>query len=203
MADFSLTSILNKTPSLIPDLLTSTTFDIEGTFAEAEKAVTVASRMISAGADIQQCVPELFKFFKAQGEIDAFAAREKANFIASDKKKARRKKTSAEDEFIAITRARKLQELETNIKDLLIYSGNSDIYKEMCAVRQEIFLDREHERIQEIKEQERIRHEKARLRAKRLQRIEDIITLAIGGVVIAGMLYGIWWMLSLVLAAPK
>ena len=104
---------------------------------------------------------------------------------------------------MAITRARKLQELETNIKDLLIYSGNSDIYKEMCAVRQEIFLDREHERIEEIKEQERIRHEKARLRAKRIQRIEDIVTLALGGAVIGGMLYGIWWMFSLVLTAPK
>jgi glucose-6-phosphate isomerase len=57
--------------------------------------------------------------------------------------------------------------------------------------------------IEEIKEQERIRHEKARLRAKRIQRIEDIITLGIGGAVIGGMLYGIWWMFSLVLAVPK
>lgn len=199
MPDFSLTAIFNKTPSLIPEILSGgTSFDIDGISREAELAVEKVSRMLSVGADVQQCVPELFTFFKAQGEIDAFAAREKANHMVSSKKKTWRSKVSVEDEFLGMARARRLAELETNVKDLLIYSGNSDVYHEMCAVRQEIFQDREHERIEEIKEHERLRVEEMRRRAKRMQRIEDFFTLLVGGAVICAMLYAIWWMFSLV-----
>lgn len=196
MAEFSLSGLLNKTPAIIPDLMTPSAFDIDGTFSDAEQAFESASRMLTVGADIQQCVPELFRFFKAQGEIDAFAAREKAALIASARKSFLRKKKSAEDEFLGLARAKRLAELETNIKDLLIYSGNSDIYKEMCNIRHEIFTEREHERIEEIKEQERIRIEQQRRREKRRERIEELFTVMIGTIVIAGMVYGIWWMIS-------
>lgn len=196
MPEFSLSGLLNKTPSIIPDLMMSPALDIDGTFSDAEQAFESASRMLTVGADIQQCVPELFRFFKAQGEIDAFAAREKAVLIASTRKSQLRRKKSAEDEFLGLARARRLAELETNIKDLLIYSGNSDIYKDMCNIRQEIFAEREHERIEEIKEQERIRTEKLRRREKRRERIEELLTVLIGVVVIVGMVYGIWWMIS-------
>lgn len=175
-----------------------TAIDVDAVFAIAEDAMAKSMSVMTAGGDIQDCIGDLGLFFRAQGEIMIAVIQEQSD-RAHDKSK---KKKTSEEEFISLMRSKKLNQLETELKELLIYTGNGPIYEEMCKRRSLVVEEFHKDRIEELKE---IQHQKvveAHRRERRIQDIKDGFTLVIGGVVIAGLLYGIWWMFHYAISGP-
>ena len=101
---------------------------------------------------------------------------------------------------ISLMRSKKLRELETQLKELLIYTGNGPIYDEMCKRRASVVDEFQKERIHEFKEIELEKSRELHRREHRMQKIKDGFALIIGGIVIAGLIYVIWWMFSYALS---
>ena len=167
--------------------------DVDAAFATAEDAMQKSMTLMTAGCDIQDCVPDLARFFQAQGEILIAVIQEKSE-DALNKKNKKKKKT--EDEFISLMRSKKLVQLETDLKELLIYTGNGVIYEEMVRRRSAIVEDFQKGRIEEFRELELERIAQIRKKNKIKRHIEDSITLVIGSAVIIALVYGIWMMLQ-------
>ena len=188
---------LQQAPAL-PETLAETSHvkvvvDVDAAFAMAEDAMQKSMSLMTAGCDIQDCVPDLARFFQAQGEILIAVIQEKSE-DALNKKNKKKKKT--EDEFISLMRSKKLVQLETDLKELLIYTGNGVIYEEMVRRRSAIVEEFQKSRIEEFRELELERIAQIRKKNKLKRHIEDSITLVIGSVVIIALIYGIWMMLQ-------
>ena len=175
-----------------------TAIDVDAVFTIAEGAMAKSMSVMTAGGDIQDCISDLGLFFRAQGEIMIAVIQEQSDRTHG---KTKKKKTS-EEEFISLMRSKKLNQLETELKELLIYTGNGSIYEEMCKRRSLVVEEFHKDRIEELKE---IQHQKvveAHRRERRIQQSLDGFTLVIGGVVIAGLIYGIWWMFQYAISGP-
>jgi len=166
--------------------------DVDSAFATAEDAMQKSMALMTAGCDIQDCVPDLARFFQAQGEILIAVIQEKSE-DALNKKNKKSKKT--EDEFISLMRSKKLVQLETDLKELLIYTGNGVIYEEMVRRRSAIVEEFQKGRIEEFRELELEKIAQIRSKSKLKRQIADSITLLIGGGVIIALIYGIGSML--------
>ncbi|NCW78715.1 MAG: hypothetical protein EBV64_12320 [Oxalobacteraceae bacterium] len=166
--------------------------DVDAAFATAEDAMQKSMALMTAGCDIQDCVPDLARFFQAQGEILIAVIQEKSE-DALNKKNKKSKKT--EDEFISLMRSKKLVQLETDLKELLIYTGNGVIYEEMVRRRSAIVEEFQKGRIEEFRELELEKIAQIRSKSKLKRQIADSITLLIGGGVIIALIYGIGSML--------
>ena len=166
--------------------------DVDAAFATAEDAMQKSMALMTAGCDIQDCVPDLARFFQAQGEILIAVIQEKSE-DALNKKNKKSKKT--EDEFISLMRSKKLVQLETDLKELLIYTGNGVIYEEMVRRRSAIVEEFQKGRIEEFRELELEKIAQIRSKNKLKRQIADSITLLIGGGVIIALIYGIGSML--------
>jgi anaerobic ribonucleoside-triphosphate reductase len=188
---------LQQAPAL-PETPTETSHvkvvvDVEAAFAMAEDAMQKSMSLMTAGCDIQDCVPDLARFFQAQGEILIAVIQEKSE-DALNKKNKKKKKT--EDEFISLMRYKKLVQLETDLKELLIYTGNGVIYEEMVRRRSAIVEEFQKSRIEEFRELELERIAQIRHKNKVKRRVEDAMALLIGGAVIIALIYSIWAMLQ-------
>lgn len=166
--------------------------DVDAAFATAEDAMQKSMALMTAGCDIQDCVPDLARFFQAQGEILIAVIQEKSE-DALNKKNKKSKKT--EDEFISLMRSKKLVQLETDLKELLIYTGNGVIYEEMVRRRSAIVEEFQKGRIEEFRELELEKIAQIRSKNKLKRQVADSITLLIGGGVIIALIYGIGSML--------
>ncbi len=167
--------------------------DVDAAFVTAEDAMQKSMTLMTAGCDIQDCVPDLARFFQAQGEILIAVIQEKSQNALNKKNK---KNKTAEDEFISLMRSKKLVQLEKDLKELLIYTGNGIIYEEMVKRRSAIVEEFQKGRIEEFREIELERIAQIRKKNKMRRHIEDSIALVIGGVVIIALIYGIWMMLQ-------
>ena len=166
--------------------------DVDAAFATAEDAMQKSMALMTAGCDIQDCVDDLARFFQAQGEILIAVIQEKSE-DALNKKNKKKKKT--EDEFISLMRSKKLVQLETDLKELLIYTGNGVIYEEMVRRRSAVVEEFQKGRIEEFRELELERIAQIRSRNKLKRHISDSVTLLIGGAIIIALIYGIATML--------
>jgi len=92
-------------------------------------------------------------------------------------------------------RSKKLVQLETDLKELLIYTGNGVIYEEMVRRRSAIVEEFQKGRIEEFRELELEKIAQIRSKSKLKRQIADSITLLIGGGVIIALIYGIGSML--------
>ena len=166
--------------------------DVDAAFATAEDAMQKSMALMTAGCDIQDCVPDLARFFQAQGEILIAVIQEKSEDTLNKKNKKSKK---TEDEFISLMRSKKLVQLETDLKELLIYTGNGVIYEEMVRRRSAIVEEFQKGRIEEFRELELEKIAQIRSKSKLKRQIADSITLLIGGGVIIALIYGIGSML--------
>jgi ABC-type branched-subunit amino acid transport system ATPase component len=149
--------------------------EISLAIAAATKAIGVISKGLKAGKEAQDMASQFSTFFDAKDKIDT-AKTESENPTISSKVFA---KQSVESYALEVALAEhKTKDMEKQLRELFVYSGQADIYKSMMRTRQ--------------KERQR-RLKVARAAAEHKKLIADITLIAfiaLAGIsVIAGFVY--------------
>jgi len=149
--------------------------EISLAIAAATKAIGVISKGLKAGKEAQDMASQFSTFFDAKDKIDT-AKTESENPTISSKVFA---KQSVESYALEVALAEhKTKDMEKQLRELFVYSGQADIYKSMMRTRQ--------------KERQR-RLKAARAAAEHKKLIADITLIAfiaLAGIsVIAGFVY--------------
>lgn len=122
-------------------------------FAMAQTAVNGIKSAVALGKDINGLIGEFNKFFTLADHVHVGATKKKIESI---------RKSDSQIAAQALEMAwasKKLREDERYLKDMLIWSGNDDVYYEMMAERTRLAKERaEQERLEEERKQ---RHREA------------------------------------------
>ena len=137
--------------------------------AAASKAITVIKKGLALGRDTQELSSQFAQFFDAKDKIDK--AKADSEHTPLGKKVFDSKSVEAHALEVALAE-HKARELEKQLRELFVYSGQGDVYKSMMRARQ--------------KERQR-RLQAARRQAEQKKFILDMFL--IGSVVVAGILF--------------
>lgn len=125
-------------------------------FAAAQAAIKGVQAAIKMGKDIGAISGDLMKFFEAKDVVAKAAANpKKATFGKSDTAQA----------FETVMHAKQLQDAENELKQLLIWSGNADVWQSILMERNNIVHKRKKEEA-----------EMKSAKAKRRKEIEEVVT---------------------------
>ena len=140
-------------------------------FATAQAAIAGAKAIIQAGKDVNGIVHDMMQFFDAKDQIAKIAAEPKS-FGQSDTAKAMQ----------TVMHLKELNDAETELKHMLIWSGNAPLYYAMIQERNDIVAKRK---------SEEIAMEKAK--AKRKKEIEEAVNMLLMGVAGAMVMILVVW----------
>jgi len=142
-------------------------------FATAQAAIKGVQAAIKMGKDIGAISGDLMKFFEAKDVVAKAAANPKrSTFGKSDTAQA----------FETVMHAKQLQDAENELKQMLIWSGNADVWQSILMERNNIV----HKRKTEEAEAEKAK-------AKRKQEIEEAITMVLLLAATAGLMALVVW----------
>ena len=149
--------------------------EISLAIAAASKAVNVISKGLKAGREAQDLASQFSTFFDAKDKIDT-AKTESENPTIGSKMFA---KQSVESYALEVALAEhKTKDMEKQLRELFVYSGQGDVYKSMMRTRQ--------------KERQR-RLQAARALVERKKFIADIALIgclvSVGLAIIGGLIY--------------
>ena len=137
--------------------------------AAASKAITVIKKGLALGRDTQELSSQFAQFFDAKDKIDK--AKADSEHTPLGKKVFDSKSVEAHALEVALAE-HKARELEKQLRELFVYSGQGDVYKSMMRARQ--------------KETQR-RLQAARRQAEQKKFMLDMVL--IGSVVVVGILF--------------
>ena len=126
-------------------------------FATAKAAIAGAQQLIKMGKDVNGIVGDMMKFFDAKDQIAKIAAEPKG-FGQSDTSKA----------FQTVMHLKELNDAETQLKDMLIWSGNAPEWHELIKERNDMVSKRKANEIALQKKAD-----------KRKKEINEVITIAL------------------------
>lgn len=142
-------------------------------FATAQAAIKGVQAAIKMGKDIGAISGDLMKFFEAKDVVAKAASKpKKATFGKSDTAQA----------FETVIHAKQLQDAENELKQMLIWSGNADVWQAIMVERNNIVHKRKAEE-----------NEMAKAKAKRAKEIEEVIELVLLAVAVAGIVTLVAW----------
>jgi uncharacterized membrane protein YraQ (UPF0718 family) len=142
-------------------------------FATAQAAIKGVQAAIKMGKDIGAISGDLMKFFEAKDVVAKAAAKpKKATFGKSDTAQA----------FETVIHAKQLQDAENELKQMLIWSGNADVWQAIMVERNNIVHKRKAEE-----------NEMAKAKANRKKEIEEVIELVLLAVAVAGIVTLVAW----------
>ena len=127
-------------------------------FATAQAAIKGVQAAIKMGKDLQGISGDLMKFFEAKDVVAKAAAEPKKGFAKSDTAQA----------FETVIHAKQLQDAENELKQMLIWSGQADVWQAILMERNKLVSNRK---------AEEIAMEKAK--AKRRKEIEEVVTIVL------------------------
>lgn len=128
-------------------------------FATAQAAIKGVQAAIKMGKDISAVSGDLMKFFEAKDVVAKAAVQpKKSTFGKSDTAQA----------FETVIHAKQLQDAENELKQMLIWSGNADVWQAILMERNNIVHKRKAEEL-----------EMENAKAKRAKEIEDIVTVVL------------------------
>jgi hypothetical protein len=168
-------------------------------FTAAQAAVKGIKQAIALGKDIHSITNELSSFFKSSAEVKVAAVEAQR---AADNPHCTEDVTMMALDIVL--KEKQLRDDETALKDMIIYELDSaEVWFAMERKRDEI-LEKRHLADQEkIKaETERVLEEKRQARIKERKReifwsnVELWGTIITGIMVVAGLFYGLWWMIN-------
>ena len=134
-------------------------------FATAQAAIKGVQAAIKMGKDLQGISGDLMKFFEAKDVVAKAAAEPKKGFGKSDTAQA----------FETVLHAKQLQDAENELKQMLIWSGQADVWQAIVMERNKLVQKRK---------SEEIAMEKAK--SKRKQEISEAIEMVLA--IVAGVL---------------
>lgn len=118
-------------------------------FATAQAAVKGVQAAIKLGKDIGAISGDLMKFFDAKDVVAKAAASPKKGFAQSDTATA----------FNTVLQLKQLNDAETQLKEMLIWSGNAPLWQALIQERNSIVAKRKTEEAQVQKAKEKRRKE--------------------------------------------
>jgi hypothetical protein len=120
-------------------------------FAMAQAAVAGIKKAVQLGKDINGLINEFSKFYRAADDLHHSATKAKLESIRMSNAEINAKAL----EMAMASRALRVHEKE--LKDILFWSGNADVYYEMQAERRRMMEERQEEdrRIEEQKQKDR------------------------------------------------
>lgn len=124
-------------------------------FAAAQAAVKGIQAAIKLGKDVQGIASDLSKFFEAKDVVQQ---------AANNPKKY---KSDTAQALETVMQAKQLAEAETDLKNMLIWSGNADVWEGVLLERNNI-----------IQRRKKAEMEAAAAKAKRKQEIMEILNIA-------------------------
>ena len=128
-------------------------------FATAQAAIKGVQAAIKMGKDISAISGDLMKFFEAKDVVAKAASQpKKTTFGRSDTAQA----------FETVMHAKQLQDAENELKQMLIWSGNADVWQSILMERNNIVYKRKAEEL-----------EMENSKAKRRKEIEDVVTVGL------------------------
>lgn len=107
-------------------------------FAAAQAAVKGVQAAIKLGKDIGAISGDLMKFFDAKDVVAKAAATPKKGFAQSDTATA----------FNTVLHLKQLNDAETQLKEMLIWSGNAPLWQSLIQERNNIVSKRKAEEVQ-------------------------------------------------------
>jgi hypothetical protein len=126
-------------------------------FATAKAAIAGAQQLIKMSKDVNGIVGDMMKFFDAKDQIAKIAAEPKG-FGQSDTSKA----------FQTVMHLKELNDAETQLKDMLIWSGNAPVWHALIKERNDMVSKRKANEIALQKKAD-----------KRKKEINEVITIAL------------------------
>ena len=142
-------------------------------FATAQAAIKGVQAAIKMGKDLQGISGDLMKFFEAKDVVAKAAAEPKKGFGKSDTAQA----------FETVLHAKQLQDAENELKQMLIWSGQADVWQSIVLERNKIVQKRK---------SEEIAMEKAKAKRKQeiSEAIEMVLAIAAGALLITLLAWG-------------
>lgn len=134
-------------------------------FAAAQAAIKGVQAAIKMGKDLQGISGDLMKFFEAKDVVAKAAAEPKKGFGKSDTAQA----------FETVMQAKQLQDAENELKQMLIWSGQADVWQAIMLERNKLVQKRK---------SEEIAVEKAK--AKRKKEVQEVVEMVLA--IVAGAL---------------
>jgi hypothetical protein len=142
-------------------------------FATAQAAIKGVQAAIKMGKDLQGISGDLLKFFEAKDVVAKAAAEPKKGFGKSDTAQA----------FETVLHAKQLQDAENELKQMLIWSGQADVWQAIVQERNSLVSKRKSEEIAAEKKKEK--------RKKELEEtIEMVLLIAVASALIALVVWG-------------
>ena len=142
-------------------------------FATAQAAIKGVQAAIKMGKDIGAISGDLMKFFEAKDVVAKAAAQpKKTTFAKSDTAQA----------FETVIHAKQLQDAENELKQMLIWSGNADVWQSIMIERNALVAKRKAEEIAMDK-----------AKAKRKKEVEGAVEMVLLLVAISGLLTLVAW----------
>lgn len=141
--------------------------EIAVALAAAEAAVGGIKRAIQVGKDANECLTEFMQLFDARDAVQK----------ASNEERAKHQGKSAMSEAMeSVIAARKIQQMETELREFLIWSGQADVWDAIVQERNAV--------IQRRKAAELAAQKAAELRIKKRKEMGLIgITVFLGGLI--------------------
>ena len=142
-------------------------------FATAQAAIKGVQAAIKMGKDLQGISGDLMKFFEAKDVVAKAAAEPKKTFGRSDTAQA----------FETVIQAKQLQDAENELKQMLIWSGQADVWQAIVMERNSLVQKRK---------SEEIAMEKAKAKKKQeiSEAIEMVLAIAAGALLITLLAWG-------------
>ena len=140
-------------------------------FAIAQTAVKGIQSAIKMGKDINGIMSDVIKFMDAKDAV-----------VASKSKTSAKSDTG--NALETVMQAKKLADQEKELKEMLIYSGNGDVWTAMLMERNKI----RHQRLQETLKAEKKRRAVA-------TEINEIVTFILWALIVVTLLIFIGWIL--------
>jgi hypothetical protein len=132
-------------------------------FSVAQSSVNNIKKAIALGKDIHSLTGEFVKFFNSSDKVHTASVKLKAKNVG---------KSDSDISAIALELAmnsKRLRDAEKELKELLIYSGNGDVWEEMLR-----------ERTRLIKERNAAEREMIKIKAKQREQLaEDFLTIVV------------------------
>ena len=133
-------------------------------FAVAQGAIKGIQAAIKMGKDINGISGDLMKFFEAKDVIAKESVKKPKGFGKSDTAVA----------FETVMQLKQLQDAENELKQMLIWSGNDDVWNALMLERNRM-----------VAERKKAEAEKAQAKARRAAEINEILTFGLWAALVA------------------
>lgn len=150
--------------------------EIAVALATAEAAVAGIKRAIQVGKDAHDCLGEFLQLFDARDQVQK---------ASNEERKSKPQQSAMSEALESVIAARKIREMERELQQYLVWSGQGDVWNEIVQEHNSIVQRRKAEELAAQREAER-------LEKQRKERALLVVVLGLGGIILFNIGRYIW-----------